>query len=280
MPWLWTYLANILIVVRGTQLVAALNHFWTLAVEEHFYLFWPLVVFLLGRRSLMRACGAVVLIAVAARVAMVQAGYGGWRVHVFTPCRMDAFAIGGWLSVAIRGPEVARLTAFARRAFAPALLGAFVVFSFGGEFGEQRIGYTLYAAAFGLLIVGSISALRPGGGSARLPLVAKAFRTRAMRTLGKYSYALYVFHHPINVVAERVVPTPRLADRLGSLLLATIVHGASVFAVSLAVAMASWYLFERHFLRLKRFVPLAEKNAGPERKPATLQGTAEAASAV
>src|SRR5262245_48045958 len=48
--WAWLYAVNIHVAKHGEWSLSYINHFWSLSVEEHFYFFWPLVVFLLGRR--------------------------------------------------------------------------------------------------------------------------------------------------------------------------------------------------------------------------------------
>src|SRR3954466_6828035 len=69
--WLWTYCTNIKIVLDGDWKFATplldLGHFWSLAVEEHFYLVWPLLVFLLPTRALVKACIGVIVVAGLAR---------------------------------------------------------------------------------------------------------------------------------------------------------------------------------------------------------------------
>src|SRR6516162_10022630 len=47
--WAWLYGVNIYLATHEEWSFSYLNHFWSLSVEEHFYLFWPLVVFLLAR---------------------------------------------------------------------------------------------------------------------------------------------------------------------------------------------------------------------------------------
>src|SRR5215217_4795984 len=47
--WAWLYAVNIHIAMHGEWSLSYIDHFWSLAVEEHFYLFWPAVVFLLAR---------------------------------------------------------------------------------------------------------------------------------------------------------------------------------------------------------------------------------------
>src|SRR5262249_6925111 len=50
--WAWLYAVNIYIAKHGEWSFSSLDHFWSLAIEEHFYFFWPLVVFVLARRPL------------------------------------------------------------------------------------------------------------------------------------------------------------------------------------------------------------------------------------
>ena len=45
LPWMWLYASNLLISIKGNFITASLNHFWSLAVEEQFYLFWPAVIY-------------------------------------------------------------------------------------------------------------------------------------------------------------------------------------------------------------------------------------------
>ena len=65
--WAWLYAVNIHIATHGGWTFAYLSHFWTLAVEEHFYLLWPAVVLLLARRPR-------TLIAVSLAIAICAAG--------------------------------------------------------------------------------------------------------------------------------------------------------------------------------------------------------------
>ncbi|MBV8281847.1 MAG: acyltransferase, partial [Candidatus Eremiobacteraeota bacterium] len=48
--WAWLYGVNIYTAIQGEWNLSFINHFWSLAVEEQFYLFWPMVVYLLARR--------------------------------------------------------------------------------------------------------------------------------------------------------------------------------------------------------------------------------------
>jgi peptidoglycan/LPS O-acetylase OafA/YrhL len=94
-----------------------------------------------------------------------------------------------------------------------------------------------------------------------------------MATLGKYSYALYLFHNPIQVaMRETPLSPPRLAAAgLGTL------GGQAAFCVlasaaALACAWLSWHLFEEPILRLKRFFPSGDRGASAPPRPVLAAG--------
>ena len=73
--WYWSYLTNIRMAFDGWPAYHHIGHFWSLAVEEQFYMVWPLVIFLFRRRSLLFICAACVAASLAFRVAFWWAGY-------------------------------------------------------------------------------------------------------------------------------------------------------------------------------------------------------------
>jgi peptidoglycan/LPS O-acetylase OafA/YrhL len=80
--WFWVYLQNI----PPTFAPAAVSgpaHFWSLAVEEEFYLVWPLLVLLLGRAGLWRAASIAVLLSVALRAVLVASGHHYLKLAIF-----------------------------------------------------------------------------------------------------------------------------------------------------------------------------------------------------
>ena len=93
--WFWFYLQNIPAIFPGHN-ISGPGHFWSLAIEEHFYLFWPLAVWALSRRGFTWfALGTIVLAPVLRAIFLVQ----GWQVFYFTFTRMDALAYGGVLAL-------------------------------------------------------------------------------------------------------------------------------------------------------------------------------------
>ncbi len=167
--WLWTYTANFLIASESSWALPYVSHFWSLAIEEHFYLVWPLVVFAVRRRTLERICLSVITGALALRIALSLQGVSEISISVLTPCRLDAICAGAFLA------------AFARREGGPALLArrsrtllllaggaAFVVSAFcaatrSGLEILHPIRGTLYAIFFAAVVL--LSAGRPEGGA-------------------------------------------------------------------------------------------------------------------
>ena len=75
--------------------------------------------------------------------------------------------------------------------------------------------------------------------------------SRLLRFFGKYSYGLYVFHYPLIPVLILFFPMERITACFGSVFLGKIAYIAAAIAASLVLAMLSWHLYEKHFLKLK-----------------------------
>jgi len=96
--WLWTYTANFFLAAKASWALTYVSHFWSLAIEEHFYLLWPLVVFSFRRETLERICLWVIGAALALRIALSLAGVSELSISVLTPCRVDTLCVGALLA--------------------------------------------------------------------------------------------------------------------------------------------------------------------------------------
>ena len=247
--WYWLYLSNWRPLLDHPP--GAMSHLLSLAVEEQFYLVWPLVVLLAGRRFPW-VVGFVLLASPASRLAMLAAGWELESLYYFTNSRADSLAVGALLALAARRE---RWWTLGLRA-APYLLGVTsvgliaIVLATRGFVQENAlvlvVGQTLIAIWFAVLMQLS---LRPAGSwQSRM---ARELERPWLRAFGKYSYAIYVFHVPLSqpfvpYVVERigVVSTP-------AHLTVTFVWIAVNLALSTALAIASWRLLEAPMNRLK-----------------------------
>lgn len=246
--WLWFYGTNLRIAETGTFITASLNHFWTLAVEEHFYLIWPLLVLILSAKRLVGAVGVIAVGALILRVALRASGVPDAVILTLTPCRIDSFAIAGLVALAQSHPQWrARLDRIAPIALLPVLALAITAVLMRG-FWESTVGFSLVAFSFSLLIA-RIS--KPG-------LLRRLMSLRALRTVGKYSYALYVFHFPIQIGLNRTLSTAKLSTYTHSIAAAVLVNMILVGILSWITALVTWTLIESRFLALKKYFPESE----------------------
>jgi peptidoglycan/LPS O-acetylase OafA/YrhL len=250
--WLWTYTANFYIAAKSSwSSLTYVSHFWSLAIEEHFYLLWPLVVFRSGQRTLERICVAVILGGLALRIALALAGTSELSISVLTPCRIDTLCVGALLAVRVRRPEGAqKLVERSGRAtvalgIAILVLSAWCALAKLGLPVLHQLRSSLYAFFFGAL---SLASVRPGRSA-----LARLFTSRLMTFLGKYSYGLYVYHGLLTWYLHDRHAEERLDAWLGNHWLTIVLQAAIGVGVSLAVAVMSYELFEKRFLGLKRF---------------------------
>ena len=261
--WAWLYAVNIYIAKVGDWSFSYLDHFWSLAIEEHFYLFWPLVVFLLARRPrvLIAVSFTTALGAMLARLIGSLVGLSWLTTYVLTPFRLDGLALGAFLTVMARQPRgVERLV----RALpwvvtvAGGLLA--VTFVWTRLVSRQELELVLPVRAslilmlLACLLVWALVAPKQSA-------MSRFFRSRSMIFLGTYSYGLYVYHHFISYYLNSNRIELELAQWIGS-------HGAAVAlqatmgaSASLVVAYLSYELFERRFLRLKRLFETTKEPA-------------------
>ena len=94
----FSYLANYYIFF-AEQWPLATSHLWTLAVEEQFYIFWPLIVIFIPNKYLLKTFIAVGLISIVLRAIFYQSTTGFFPQSILTQYCLDSFAIGGILAL-------------------------------------------------------------------------------------------------------------------------------------------------------------------------------------
>jgi peptidoglycan/LPS O-acetylase OafA/YrhL len=270
--WYWLYLSNFYQSFHMTHHLVFVS--WSLAIEEQFYLCWPLVVFLLHRRALMRVCGAVFVGSLLLRVGLWLPSHD-WRMpNNFTFCRLDGLAAGAWIALWVRS-NVGGMRALLKPAklvgagAALALLAVVLAsykLGWRGGIGQSpayvTVGYSILALLFGALLVIGVSAEK---GST----VGRIFNSRFLSVFGKYSYAVYLLHWPVVVMLQHFVFDPTKATGMGPQLARQgafyLLSGTTVLALS----WVSWHVLEKHFLKLKDLFPMATK---PSPAPAPASG--------
>jgi peptidoglycan/LPS O-acetylase OafA/YrhL len=247
--WLWLYASNVYLAIHRGWVLPYVGHFWSLAVEEQFYLVWPIVVLSFGRRSLLGICVLVTILALVFRSVLSYSGAGYVAQVVLTPCRFDALCIGGFLALAVRAVGLERVARTARWSLGPLLGLVLLAYVWNAVWGTLSdlvlpIRGTLIALTFGSLLVTSLAAKTRS-------VLSRLLRSRVMCFRGTRSYGLYVFHGIIAYgMGEHRAALDALGAKIGSGAALLTAAGAGTGA-SILVAAASYEWFEKPFLRLK-----------------------------
>jgi peptidoglycan/LPS O-acetylase OafA/YrhL len=244
--WYWLYLSNWSDLVQGP--INGMSHFWSLAVEEQFYLSWPALVRKLRVRTFAIVCVGLALGSFGFRLAFYLAGVDHAWMYSATVSRLDGLAIGALVAIAARAELGDRYRRGRRFAGAIAGLGVLVaavhahgLSRFNPEI--QTVGYTLLAIVFGA-IVGEVAEPTPAR-------VWRWLELRPLRTIGRYSYAMYVFHAPLHVAILYVAGTWLRAQSADHGVLTDLAWTASIAVISFVLALVSYALIEGPALRLK-----------------------------
>jgi peptidoglycan/LPS O-acetylase OafA/YrhL len=244
--WAWLYGVNILNGIKGVYQFPYMDHFWSLAVEEHFYFVWPLVIYACSSRFLLPVTLGVGLASLGARIIAAAFGVNDFALHFLTPLRLDALCSGAALAIAVR--QFGGLDPVARGA------RHVLVFSFGvyvatfAAHGRllllaQQARWTFYIFILAYML---LEAVRAQAG----PLKA-IFSSAPLRFFGKYSYGLYVYHHFLSYYFGTHDTDLVIARWVGSHTLAVALQATFGVAISIAVAVVSYHLYESKFLALK-----------------------------
>jgi peptidoglycan/LPS O-acetylase OafA/YrhL len=250
----WTYSLNWFIGLKGFHAASAsIQHFWSLAIEEQFYLAWPFLVLTLTRRRLMGLCSGLVGLGFVLRVVLLRLQLPD-AAYTWTFARTDSLAIGALLALAARDPEDWKsVVKWASRLILPALCGIVALTALldlrpqfmSGQFVLSSFKYSLLAIFFGGCLAAAVCS-RKGS------LVNRSLTSPFLKFFGKYSYGLYVFHQPLMILFVKIgIHTDRLTGILGNKFLAVVAVNGLAFAFSIAIALASWNLYEKHWLKLK-----------------------------
>lgn len=238
--WHVVYLSNVAFAMGHAG--GAASHFWTLAIEEQFYLVWPWIVLTMNTSSLRRIAVGAVVFAPLYRIVATALGYPEFA-RLLTFGSLDALAAGALLATYWREGQfdyaLARM-----RGWLTTALGVLVVLLVSGLVHNAPFDSLVLTLETALLVPVVGCAARGFGG-----VIGRALEARPIRYVGRISYGIYVYHmfmpnalHAIGRLVRIDVPTT----------------GASAVLVlscaTLLVAATSWTFLERPLLALKEKV--------------------------
>lgn len=244
--WISIYATNFVISWKGSGAFGVLDHFWSLAVEEHFYFVWPAVVYFLNRKQVMIVAIASFLIAPALRIMTMNGDeYLPIAAYMATLMRMDSLAAGAFIALMVRGPK--GMEGLLKPAMIVACTTFTVFFAIvlirhsksNQDLVIGTVGLSVLWAFFGSVLILALN-WKPLESLMQLPI---------LRWFGKYSYGLYVWHPIVFMLAFHNHIARQLRHGDGHLQM--IATGTIALATVFVITLLSWNLCEKQFLKMK-----------------------------
>jgi len=249
---LFGYLQNTPLWWNGVQTAVALptDHLWSLAVEEQFYLVWPILIFLIrDRRKLLWTAAILALAAPVTRFILLAHGAPFVETYKLTICRADSLLAGAWLALIVRGKMRETVLRYAAPVFLIALFLCATIAWKAGNF-DWEINSSINTYGYSIIAIASTSLIAMS--LRRDSMTAKAMRAGALRFLGKYSYGIYVYHQMVSIL-EAWLARDFLQQHIHSKILFHLAMMALVLLITIPLAVLSFRLYEQPFLKLKRY---------------------------
>ena len=245
--WFWFYLQNWLLIFNFPKGDGYFNHFWSLAVEEQFYVIWPFIILWLKKEKRLLIFLILVLIsliAIRSSLWLLQIDHFNYTLfYRFT--RIDGICVGCIIAVIKKmRPD------FLERNIA-AVVTSLAILNFIFYFLNRDnqfefpylafVGYTTFASMLGLL-VNQATVLEDG----RFARVLAIF---PLRYVGKISYGFYIFHLPLYLLLSPWLK--RSINFFFSKELNAFFVSLAATLIAFCISIVSYHIFEMRFLKLK-----------------------------
>jgi peptidoglycan/LPS O-acetylase OafA/YrhL len=247
--WFWFFLQNWLVIFTHQINNGFLDHFWSLGLEEQFYLLWPWIIFLL--KSPQRIIRFLIIVL----TGLLLLRLAVWAIQIkdlnyialFRFTRIDALCVGGILAV-FRFQGHKTLRPFDKKLLLAFFIVVLIILPLIKLMLNWKLPYEacclfpLFAVFFGMVLQASFNVHG---------ILFKALNNILLKSLGKISYGLYLFHYPVyRLLSPNVEKWFDQSAPISNLLGATLSAAAAI-----VLAVISYYCIEVHFLKLKRFFP-------------------------
>jgi peptidoglycan/LPS O-acetylase OafA/YrhL len=246
--WLWTYTANLSGFWGEGGWDAGSNfpwfvHFWSLCVEEHFYLFWPLLIFLSSEKWLPKIMFMVILFSVFS-ILLNSFGYSSKFFGISSINYAGILSLGGLIAYHKMDPErFENINKFALKFILPAGI-LFLVSNFTPRRFQVHEILTLFSSVvfFSMLMIITLKGHK---------LTDQLFNHRKLFFIGKISYGIYVYHGLL-VPFLKTYFYDGFLSKVSNPIFSTIVYTIICTTLAIILAWISWEILESQLLKLKK----------------------------
>lgn len=254
--WHLAYLSNVRFVLDG-YFAIWVGHFWSLSVEEQFYIVWPMLILFVPRRALIPLLVAAIAAGPIYRLASQWFAFSDLACEVLLPPSLDTLGTGALLAVLLRQGAG---WASGRRIWALVGWTGFIVYA-----GLQALDYSGYGTTAGFALSTTAFAACAAGLIAHAAYGCTGWRRailefKPLLYVGTISYGLYVYHEIVSTALDRLAETKTLQ-------LSSWAAIALKFLLSFLVAALSWHWYEKPINGLKRFFPMRASGESVVRTP-------------
>jgi peptidoglycan/LPS O-acetylase OafA/YrhL len=246
--WFWLEIQNWLFILKPNGNNNFLNHYWSLALEEQFYLVSPWIILLIKQfQKVISFLLGLLLVLLALRLAL-------WNLHIdnvsyinlYAFTRIDGLCVGSLLAI-FRSQGNFGIKNFNKILIILFLSFVFIVLPLFKIIYNAKLPYQaccLYPAI--ALFWGAIvwSSIRPEN------IMYRIFNNRVLIFFGKISYGLYIFHWPINRILQLRM---EIFTNQQQLFWNNVILALISTSIAILVSILSYYTYERYFLGLKRY---------------------------
>lgn len=241
--WFWLLRQNWLFIQEGVPSMPYLVHLWSLAVEEQFYLIWPVVVVITRTNNFLKKLIVILFCLVVTYRLFVCFGQSTGFVNYYhnTLTRSDSLLAGSFIAVLHYEDKKIPTSVIQTIIFAWIIMLVYLITVYGNINPDNMImgtfGYSMTAMAFSSILYRLLasSSIKFYKFTIASPLIY----------LGKISYSIYLFHIPVFLTIGKLLSSftnvPRYAIGLYSL------------SAILLISSFSYFLIERPILSLKRY---------------------------
>ncbi|SOE22855.1 Peptidoglycan/LPS O-acetylase OafA/YrhL, contains acyltransferase and SGNH-hydrolase domains [Spirosomataceae bacterium TFI 002] len=246
-------------IAYNSQWLGKVDHLWSLAVEEQYYLFFPFVLLFIPFKSVKQLLVGMILLSVGLRAFFFFNGTDWVVPYVLMPTCLDAFGLGGLLAYAHYFQKERLINIFS--SMSGLVFSLFLYVSICILLHQlspthnwlNTIFLRLSESLFSVFLIGNL--IRPVGSVSKG--ISKMFEWDAFVFIGKISYGVYIFHNliynPYHESSESYISKilNKLHDLSPSILGTEVFKLIFLFGITIVLATISWFLVEKPINKLK-----------------------------